>query len=207
MNATRNNESMKRAGRTDSLKHKRSDFRLTALPDGILSNARLLAALAGIFVVGAANASDATTSASAGSNRYGPGTAAATASYGGDVGFARTDSRSGRVNLARGVAVGVDQNGLSLSLSNAVALQGGPAVATNLNLSIDRDGDVSVSGGHAVARGPIHQSVYAGGGAGNGRAAIATAGGNTDRFGRVDARTHARDYRPVSRIIRVGRGR
>ncbi len=177
-------------------------FCLTALPATVLHNARLLAVLAGL-VAAPAWASDAATSATAGGNRHGDGSAAATASYEGDVGFARTDSRSGRVNIARGVAVGVDQNGLSLSVSNAIAPQFGPAIATNFNMSIDRDGDVSVSGGAAVARSPIHREVNAGGSAGTGRPATATAGGETDRFGRVDAQTHARSSGP--RILRLDR--
>jgi hypothetical protein len=148
----------------------------------------------------AALASDAETSASAGSNRYQPnGTAAATARYEGDLGFARTNTRSGPVSSARGVAVGFDESGLSLSVSNAAASRFGPAVATTFNLSIDRDGSVSRSGGLAVSNGPIYRSATAGGRVGTGRegrVATAIASGQTDRFGHVQAVTRSQNDRP-----------
>ncbi len=150
-------------------------------------------------------ASDAATSATAGSTSRG-GVAAATANYSGDHGFARSDTRSGRVNLARGVAVGVDENGLSLSVSNAVSAPNGVSLATNFNLSIDRDGDVSHSGGLAVATAPFERSVTAGGSAGSSRPAIAVASGRTDRFGTVRARTHADSsprVLPARRVVRL----
>ncbi len=143
----------------------------------------------------AALGSEAQTSASAGSHRgQRNGTANATASYEGDVGFARTDSRSGAVNLARGVAVGFDEDGLSLSISNAIAPRFGPALATNFNLSIDADGDVSTSHGIALANSPIHRDVSAGGSTRSGGrfatpVATSTASANTDPFGRAIART------------------
>lgn len=159
--------------------------------------ARLTATLATLALTHAAVASEAQTSASAGSNRYARnGTATATASYEGDVGFARTDTRSGSVNLARGVAVGFDEDGLSLSISNAIAPRFGPAIATNFNLSIDTDGDVSASRGLAIASGPLSRTATAGGVTANGRgllapAASSFASGETDRHGRVIARTSA----------------
>jgi hypothetical protein len=110
----------------------------------------------------AAFASDAETSATAGPGRYGTGTAGATAHYEGDYGFARTDSRTGQVNVARGVAVGVDEDGISLSLSNALAPRYGPAVATNFNMSIGADGRVSSSTGRAEADGPATVAVAGG---------------------------------------------
>lgn len=125
------------------------------------------AVLSGLFLTASTFAGDAATSATAGSNpRTGGGTAAATATYDGRVGFARTDTRSGRVNTARGVAVGVDENGLSLSVSTAVAGRVGPAIATNFNLTIDRDGDVAHSTGVSVANGPGPREVTAGGSTG-----------------------------------------
>jgi hypothetical protein len=140
-------------------------------------------------------ASDAETSASAASNRFERnGTADASASYDGRIGFARTQSRSGTVNSARGVAVGVDKDGLSLSVSNAVATRLGPAVATNFNLTLGRDGEVSRSGGLTVADSPFQRSVTAGGRTGTGHRsphATSFASGDTDRLGRVHARTHA----------------
>ncbi len=155
----------------------------------------MMAALAGVAFAG-----EAETSATAGSSRYGPGNAAATARYEGDHGFARTDTRSGNVNLARGVAVGVDEDGLSLSLSNAVATRHGPAVATNFNLSIGRDGEVSHSGGVAVADGPVHRSATAGGAAFSDRhdsGALSYASGRTDPRGTVRAETRSESHRPV----------
>jgi hypothetical protein len=150
-------------------------------------------------------ASDAETSASASSNRFQHnGTAAATAHYDGKVGFARTNTQSGQINLARGVAVGVDKSGVSLSVSNAVAPGRGPAVATTFNLSIDRNGQISKSRGTSVSTGPIYQSATAGGRVGTGRdggAATAFASGKTDRFGHVQATTTARSITPVLRVI------
>lgn len=154
----------------------------------------------------AAFASDAQTSATAGSNRNSRnGTAQATASYEGDVGFARTDSRSGRVNQARGVAVGVDEDGLSLSVSQAIAPNRGPALATNLNIAIGNDGRVSTSVGTALANGPLHNEATAGGqatAAGRNSTAQSLASGNTDRFGRVIARTDARQTGPRLLTVR-----
>jgi len=164
----------------------------------------LLAANVGLTT---ALASDAETSAAAASNGLRrDGYAAATAEYDGRVGFARTDSRSGPVNLARGVAVGVDEDGLSLSISNAVATRFGPAIATNFNISIERDGDVSTSNGVVVARSPISRSVTAGGGATAGRfgggGATSFATGQTDRFGRVDAKSESHAHRPLRTVLR-----
>lgn len=157
-------------------------------------------ALAALVLSMPALASDARTSASAGSSRFQRnGTAAATATYQGDLGFARTNARSGWVSTARGVAVGVDQSGVSLSVSHAVAPQRGPAVATTFNLSIGRDGRVSSSTGLAVSTGPLHRSATAGGRAGTGRfssGAVSQASGRSDRFGRVVATTRAQDHRP-----------
>jgi hypothetical protein len=150
-------------------------------------------------------ASDAETSATAGSSRgQANGTAAATARYQGDQGFARTDTRSGAVNIARGVAVGVDRSGLSLSVSNAFASKYGPAVATNFNLSIGLDGRVSSSTGVAVSNGPLSRSASAGGQTatgGRGAGAISQASGHSDPLGRVTATTRADDYRPRGVVV------
>ena len=147
------------------------------------------------LLASAAFASDAQTSATAGSNsNQRNGTAAATAQYEGDLGFARTDSQSGSLNRSRGVAVGVDEDGLSLSLSNAFATRYGPAVATSFNLSIGRDGQVSRSGGLTIADGPLEREATAGGRTSTGRqgnTATAQASGRTDRYGRVETQTFA----------------
>ena len=153
--------------------------------------------LAALSMSGAALAGEAETSATAGSSRGNRnGTAAATARYAGDVGFAQTRTNSGRVNTAQGVAVGFDRNGLSLSVSNAVAFGQGPALASNFNLSIGRDGRVSHSTGRALSTAPVHRSATAGGSAGNRRGATSFASGKTDRFGRVQAATRANDTGP-----------
>lgn len=148
-------------------------------------------------------ASEAQTSATAGSNGGRNGTAAATASYEGDVGFARTQSESGRVNHSRAVAVGVDEDGLSLSVSRAIAPRFGPALATNFNLSIGSDGEVSVSRGVAVADGPLERSATAGGTTAARRGpdhATSLATGTTDRFGRVQVHTQA-ENRPGRVVV------
>ncbi len=164
---------------------------------------RLLSAIVFFgLATGTTLASDAETNASAGN-----GTAAATARYEGDIGFARTQSRSGRITTAQGVAVGVDEDGLSLSLSRAIDTPWGPAIASNFNLSIERDGDVSFSTGRSVAQGQIERVAWAGGGATTGQrpsggSAWATAGGHSDALGRVDARTHAEQRRAIERTPR-----
>lgn len=156
------------------------------------------AAVAGVLLVGAgiALASDAATSATVSGGLGGPGTAAATARYTGDAGFARTDTRSGNISTARGVAVGVDRDGLALSVSHAVTLPNGQAIGTNFNLSLDRDGDVSHSTGVALARGPIERSVTVGGSAGtSGAPARSVATARSDRFGEARVQTHAEQRR------------
>ncbi len=141
-------------------------------------------------------ASDAETSATAASSRgQRTGTAAATARYEGDQGFARTDTRSGAVNIARGVAVGLDQNGLSLSVSNAIAPKNGPALATNFNLSIGFDGRVSSSSGLALSDGRYFRAASAGGKTSTSGGAISQASGHSDPTGRVVATTRAEDSR------------
>jgi hypothetical protein len=152
-----------------------------------------------LWLVAPGWASEAATSAGVSGNRYGPGTAHATASYVGDRGFARTDTQSGKVNLARGVAVGIDKDGLSLSVSHAVDAGRGPALATNFNMSIGRDGSRSVSLGAAVADGRLERAASAGGSTAagrNGSVALSTASGHTDRFGRVRVVTKAENHRP-----------
>lgn len=128
------------------------------------------AVVMGLAMNVAAMAGEARTSATVAKGPLvGGNSAAATAQYEGKVGFARTESNTGRVNTARGVAVGVDKNGLTLSVSNAVAAKVGPAVATSFNISIDRDGDVNKSRSLTVARGPLGKEASAGGEATTGR--------------------------------------
>jgi len=155
----------------------------------------------------AALASDAETSATATRGRT--GTAAATAHYAGEVGFARTTTSTGAVNVARAVAVGVDENGVSLSVSTAVAPRSGPAVATNFNLSIGTNGEVARSTGRAEAVGGAARTVSAGGKASStpaGSVAISHASGSTSCGGvvRVNTRSHHEPERVVvKRVIRV----
>lgn len=158
----------------------------------------------GLFLTSAAIASDAATSASAGNANGQPGTAVATATYEGDRGFANATSRTGAVDIARGVAVGIDQDGLSLSISNAIATRNGTAIATNFNLEIERDGDVSWSRGAAVSNGPLQRSATVSGSAGNNGGhgtAMSLASGKTDDFGRVRVATESHN-RPAIQPVR-----
>ncbi len=143
----------------------------------------------------AAFAGSANTSATAGSGGWGPGTAAATANYDGDgIGFTKTKASSGRVNIARGLSVGFDQSGLSVSHSYAVAGQRGPAVGGTLNVHVGQDG-VALSGGQSVASQGRSREVTVSGQAGsNGRRPIATAAASGHASGRgvVNARTFSR---------------
>ncbi len=160
---------------------------------------RLQTSLFGLLVCGlcgTAFASEAETSASVG-NGYGrASTAAATARYEGDIGFARTQTRSGAVDRARGVAVGFDEDGLSISLSNAVG-RFGTTIASTLNVSIGSDGRVSASGGSAVGSGSLHRSASAGGVVSTGRTpASAVANATSDDGGHARASTWSRDGGP-----------
>lgn len=160
------------------------------------------------LMCGLAAASEASTSAGAGAGLAGPGSAWATANYQGDRGFARTDTRSGAINLARGVAVGVDEDGLSLSISHAVAANGvssAPAVASNFNLNIDRSGEVSTSNALVLANGGASRTVQVKGGVGHGRPAVAKASGATTHGGRVVAHTDSRTSHGDGRWGRVVR--
>lgn len=139
-------------------------------------------------------ASEAETSARAAGGSG--GSALATARYGGDVGFARTDTRTGQVSLARGVAVGVDERGLSLSVSLAIAPERGPALATNFNMSIGSNGDAAISTGRAAATGGVGHTVFAGGSTRAtpyGAVATSKAGGSS-RGGFVRANTRSDHY-------------
>jgi hypothetical protein len=143
-------------------------------------------------MAGAAWAADAQTSAT-----VSPGAAAATAHYTGERGFARTDTRTGRVDLARGVAVGVDERGLSLSVSHALRPSGGPAIATTFNLAIGPEG-VAGSSGVALADGPRYSQASAGGQASTGHAsptATVIAHGVTDPAGQVRVQTRSDSHR------------
>lgn len=148
-----------------------------------------------ISLAAASFASDAETTARAGNNR----TAGATANHNGRIGFARSDARTGSVNLARGVALGVDRHGVSLSVSQAVAPRFGPAIGGTFNLTIDRDGDVSHSRGIAIGEGAQREVVVGGQtGVHRGRhTATAHATGNTSPGGRV--RSKATAHTPPNR--------
>ncbi len=150
-------------------------------------------------------ASDAETSASATAGRGSAGTATGTARYNGDVGFARSDTRTGAVNSARSVAVGVDPDGVSLSFSLALAPNGGPAIATNFNMSIGTDGQVATSNGVSVASGGVVRTATAGGQTGvtpAGASATSVAGGQTLGGGRVNATVHS-DSTPAAGELAV----
>ncbi|MCG3126604.1 MAG: hypothetical protein CHACPFDD_01455 [Phycisphaerae bacterium] len=156
-----------------------------------------------LFAAANAYAGDADSSATAGGGHGRNGDASATASYEGDVGFARTRARSGPISTARGVAVGVDQDGLSLSISNAIATHHGLALASTLNISIERDGDVAISRGVSRADGAADWSATAGGSSTtrHGAAAVAHAAGRSDPSGRVAARTWSQSRRDGERRV------
>jgi hypothetical protein len=153
----------------------------------------------------AAFGSEAETSASATGNRSRSGDASATARYEGDVGFARTDTRTGAVNLARGIAVGYDSDGLSLSLSTAIAPKRGPAIAATYNVSIGANGRAASSSGHSVADGGTSRTAYAGGSTSTRGGATAIAGGSTRNGGVVQASTHSAQAAPPKVVRRVQR--
>jgi hypothetical protein len=174
-------------------------MKTTRIIHAALVNLTCLVALA---CTHAACASDAETSATATGNRGRSGSATAAARYEGDTGFARTDTRTGRVNVARGVAVGVDEDGVSLSVSLAVAPQVGLGLATTFNMTIDRDGDVATSVGSALAFGGTSRTVTAGGVATATPFrpfASATVGGVTRNGGIVRVVTHSES--PMQRSL------
>jgi hypothetical protein len=147
--------------------------------------------------------SEAATQASVANSRSGNGSAMAAAEYEGVVGLARTRTETGRVTLARGVAVGFDEDGLSVSLSHGVASRRGPAYAGTFNLAINTNGQVSGSYGGALSRGGSSRSATAGGSvqaARRGGSATAFATGETHGGGTVKANTHA-----YQRRVRVAR--
>lgn len=154
-----------------------------------------------IGAMSAANAmaGQAATSAAAGNGRGGEsGTAAATANYQGNgngPALTKTQAITGDVNFARGVAVGVDKDGIDLSFSHAIAGRLGLGYAGTLNISIGRDGKVSTSYGGAVAEGGKARSVEAGGSASSDRhgggTAQASASGHTVGGGEVKAYTQS----------------
>lgn len=148
-------------------------------------------------------AADGETSASASSGRGRSGTAAASAHYAGDVGFARSDTRTGRINLARGVALGVDENGLALSVSTAIAPRFGPAIATTFNMSLGRDGHSSASFGTALAQGSAERRVNAGGATTSrpGGSTVASASGQAPG-GVVRVAAKSEDHPPRMRPLR-----
>jgi len=154
-------------------------------------------------VTGGTLAGEASTSASAASG-WGrdSGAAVATANYEGDGGraIARTRTITGNVNVARGLAVGMDGDGMDLSFSHAFAPRFGPAYAGTFNLSIGNDGKVAASYGGALVHGGVARSANAGGVTRSGPAGLtaqATAGGHAEPNGVVQARTHSYTYRPI----------
>jgi hypothetical protein len=171
------------------------------------TQAAKMAVIMALMMSAPALAADGETSASASSGRGRSGTAAASAHYAGDVGFARSDTRTGRINLARGVALGVDENGLALSVSTAIAPRFGPAIATTFNMSLGRDGHSSASFGTALAQGPAERGVSAGGATTSrpGGATIASASGQAPG-GVVRVAAGSQDHPPRMRPLRpVGR--
>ena len=158
--------------------------------------------------MGTAVAGEASTSATASNGWSGRGTTAATANYTGDdnsVGIARTRTNStGNVNTARGLAVGVDEDGLDFSFSHAIASKFGPAYAGTLNLSVGRDGEVSGSYGNSTATGGTERSATASGVTRvdrRGGTSSAVTGGDTRNGGTVRATSNS--YNSDSRRDRI----
>lgn len=153
-------------------------------------------------------AGEASTSAIAASNGGRSGTAAATADYDGNgIGFTKTKAESGRVNFARGISLGFDEGGLSLSTSYAIAPQFGPAAAGTFNMNVGLDGSVSGSTGRTIADGSRTREVSAGGWTGNNRlnsSAGATVAGNTGPRGRVIAESRSFDRPSRIATSRIG---
>lgn len=165
----------------------------------------LLTALVSMSAATMAPASEASSGASATANPFGPGTAEADAAYRGDGrGFARTNTRTGAVNVARGLAFGVDRDGISISASNAVAGRFLPGVASTFNLTIGRDGSMAGSSGLSVAGRAPFRSVSAGGFSGTGRnGAISGATASARSEPRGLARSRTRTWsRPAIRPLR-----
>src|SRR3972149_3496574 len=108
------------------------------------------------MTAGVTLAGEASTQATATGGYLRNGTAAATANYNGGSGpsLVRTHTDTGAVNLAHGLAVGLDEDGLDFSYSHAVAPSGGgPAYAGTLNMSIGTNGQVGGSYGGTLAQG------------------------------------------------------
>lgn len=147
-------------------------------------------------------AGTATTNANATSG-FGPGSATANAAYtGGGQGRVRTDTRTGTVNFARGMAIGTDRDSIDFSVSYAVASPFLPAAASTFNLSIGRDGSVSSSNGLSVAGPAPFRSVTAGGFAGSapgGSVSGATVSGRSEPFGTVHGQTWSNSTPPRRR--------
>lgn len=151
-------------------------------------------------------AGEASTSATA--SNAGGGNAGATARYdgsAGSVGITRTNTRTGDVNLSRGLAVGVDKDGLDLSFSHAIAPKNGPAYAGTFNLSVGANGQVNGSYGGVVSEGGAVRSVEAGGSTNSSSVRPATstaiARGDATPGGRVTASTRSYST-PQPRIVR-----
>jgi hypothetical protein len=144
---------------------------------------------------------------SANAGTAGGGHANATADYQGNggVGFARTDTDTGAVNHARGVAFGADSDSMDLSWSQATAPQHGPGIASNFNLSIGYDGEVSGSFGMSTANGGRDRQVEAGGTTGHNRvtggASTSYATGNTTGGGVVRANTGSYNRPSGNRLV------
>ena len=148
----------------------------------------------------AAWAGEANTSATAGSRGFGPGTAAATANYDGNgIGFTKTQANSGNnLNFARGLSIGFDEDGLSLSHSYAVAPRFGPAIGGTMNLHIGTDGQSSLSTGRVKSSGDPSRRVAVSGSAGSHRGrsqAVSATRGVTGPRGAVRASTHSAQRR------------
>jgi len=152
--------------------------------------------------------SEAATQASVTNGRGGNGSAMATAEYEGVAGLARTRTETGKITLARGLAVGFDEDGLSVSVSHGAASRRGPAYAGTFNLAINTNGQVSGSYGGVLSRGGSSRSATAGGrvqAARRSGSASAFATGSTQGGGAVKAstRSYHRRVQVARRVLRT----
>lgn len=118
-------------------------------------------------------------------------------------GYANARSRTnGRTAFGQAEALGWDQNGAYYSTSYGVRGPGGNTIGGTFSMGIGTDGQATVNGGSAVARGPFQQSVQVGSGVQRtgpvlgGRTDVRA---NTDPFGSARVNAYGRHYGPMMR--------
>ena len=116
-------------------------------------------------------------------------------------GYANARTRTNaRTAFGQADALGWDQNGAYYSTSYGVRGPGGNAITGTFSMGIGTDGQATVNGGSAVARGPINQAAQAGSSVGRtgpvlgGRTDVRA---NADPFGQARASAYGRHYAPA----------